>query len=372
MKRIIGVSTLGYPEVRNFAKLPFINFKVKKIQNLHKIPSYLVYKFRNKVHQYHWNSFNDMGLNRYDILHLFNGISYCKKPWVTTFETAIPRWGDVQDYKIQEGINLLASENCKQIIALSQSSRNIQEKFILQHSPDLFKELNNKTRVMYPPQKTYLNNYSEKEVDSNICHMVFLGNQFFSKGGREVLDVLKLYRTKLNIKLTVISNLSTDSYATHTNKDDVNCIKIKLRENSSWITYHKGLQNHRVLEILKTAELALMPSYAETFGYFVLEAQAMGCPLITTDIRALPEINDKEIGWLINVPKDKYGNGILGSKNNTKIFSETIIHGLKLILEQILMDRKLLKSKGQLAMSRILTNNCPSTNASILENEIYN
>jgi len=49
--------------------------------------------------------------------------------------------------------------------------------------------------------------------------------------------------------------------------------------------------------------LALLPTCAETHGDVVLEAQANGCPVITTDIRTLPEINPSEIGYLIEVPK---------------------------------------------------------------------
>ncbi len=49
---------------------------------------------------------------------------------------------------------------------------------------------------------------------------------------------------------------------------------------------------------MRTADIGMLPSYADTYGFSVLEAQA-GNAVITTDIRALPEVNNPAVGWLI-------------------------------------------------------------------------
>ena len=41
------------------------------------------------------NQFDDFDLNRVDILHFSNGISYGKTPWVSHFETILPRFAEV-------------------------------------------------------------------------------------------------------------------------------------------------------------------------------------------------------------------------------------------------------------------------------------
>ncbi|MBP7039826.1 MAG: hypothetical protein KBA92_02650, partial [Anaerolineaceae bacterium] len=41
------------------------------------------------------NQYNDFELNKVDILHFSNGISYGRTPWVTTFETFVPRFADL-------------------------------------------------------------------------------------------------------------------------------------------------------------------------------------------------------------------------------------------------------------------------------------
>ena len=38
------------------------------------------------------NQFDDFELNKVDILHFSNGISYGRTPWVTQFETVVPRF----------------------------------------------------------------------------------------------------------------------------------------------------------------------------------------------------------------------------------------------------------------------------------------
>ena len=58
------------------------------------------------------------------------------------------------------------------------------------------------------------------------------------------------------------------------------------------IFYHKILFNSEVMNILKNTHVGLLPTYADTYGYSVLEAQSFGCPVITTNIRAMPEINN--------------------------------------------------------------------------------
>jgi glycosyltransferase involved in cell wall biosynthesis len=146
-----------------------------------------------------------------------------------------------------------------------------------------------------------------------------IGNQIFSKGGKESVSVIsRLCNEGFNIKLTIISILKPDSYATRTTKNDIKRLKQEIDKNSNAIELLGCLPNDKVLNILKESQVLLLPTYADTYGYSVLEAQASGCPVVSTDIRALPEINNNQCGWIINVPKDKFGNGILESKENIK------------------------------------------------------
>lgn len=56
---------------------------------------------------------------------------------------------------------------------------------------------------------------------------------------------------------------------------------------------------------MKKSDVGLLPTWADTYGYSVLEFQACGCPVISSNTRGLPEINNNEAGWIINMPLTK-------------------------------------------------------------------
>ncbi|MDG5800656.1 glycosyltransferase, partial [Marinilabiliaceae bacterium ANBcel2] len=90
-----------------------------------------------------------------------------------------------------------------------------------------------------------------------------------------------------------------------------------------------------------------------TYGYFVLEAQSCGCPVITTNIRALPEINNNECGWIIDVPKDDLGNGILKTERDRAFFCNILEQGLEKVLTDIINKPYQISDKGKKALQRI-------------------
>ncbi|MFH4294310.1 glycosyltransferase, partial [Acinetobacter baumannii] len=83
--------------------------------------------------------------------------------------------------------------------------------------------------------------------------------------------------------------------------------------NRKNIKIYSNVDNNKVIEMIREHHIGLFPTWADTFGYSVLEFQACGCPVISTDVRALSEINNNDIGWLINVDKNKYGEIVVDS-----------------------------------------------------------
>jgi glycosyltransferase involved in cell wall biosynthesis len=63
-----------------------------------------------------------------------------------------------------------------------------------------------------------------------------------------------------------------------------------VRENGRWLKLTGILDADEVLEQMKKSPILALPSYTEGFPYVVLEAMAMGCAIIATDVGALPEI----------------------------------------------------------------------------------
>lgn len=66
--------------------------------------------------------------------------------------------------------------------------------------------------------------------------------------------------------------------------------EIKVYQNSGIIKYVGALSSSEVCLLLKTTDIAVLPSYREGFSKFLMEGAAAGCALISTDIPGCREI----------------------------------------------------------------------------------
>ncbi len=351
MKKIIGTNALTYPEIRNFAGLDFENYSFKKVIDFYKIPAFILFKLKRKINRKWQNSFNDFGLNKAAFFHFFNVIHTSKKPYITTYETTLPRWHDTEkDFK--KGLTLLAQPNCKQIIALSESAFQLQKNCIEKYAPHLLQTIMQKNCVMLPPQKALINKYEEKQLDPNFITFTIVGADFFRKGGQAILNVFeKLLTQKLPIKLNIVSSLNYGDYVSQTNVSDKEKALLIINNFHQSISYFKTLNNQQIAALLKQTHVALLPSLAETFGYFILEAQAAACPVITTDIRAMPEINNNEIGWIIPIKKE---NSYDADISNYQQLIANISIVLESIVLEIINNPSVIKTKGEKALQQII------------------
>jgi hypothetical protein len=192
------------------------------------------------------NQFQDFRINKVDLLHLFNGISYGKTPWVSNFETFLPRLrGLLTKYNAHpEVINLNRKERyafdalcgpaCKQLIALSDCSRLIQLD-LMRRVPVDVKRIEEKLTILHPPQEKMIDAYDEKELEvSGKIRFMLVGAGFFRKGGREILRVFErlVRKHQYPIELVIVSSLRMDKYAAHETESDVAWVKGK--DCSKW------------------------------------------------------------------------------------------------------------------------------------------
>jgi glycosyltransferase involved in cell wall biosynthesis len=122
-----------------------------------------------------------------------------------------------------------------------------------------------------------------------------------------------------------------------------------------------------VLELFRQSHIGLLPSYIEGYGYTVLEAQAGGCPMITTDIKAFPDTNPDEVGWRIQIDGEDYDYETAEGRAH---ISDRIEKGLARILLQILEDRSQIPEKGTAALDRIEKEHSPEGHRERLR-EVY-
>ena len=331
------------------------------------------------------NQFEDFDLNRVDVLHFSNGISYGRTPWVSSFETILPRFSHLvtrhqgkekpqlhMDDLTRRGLEALAGKACLRILAWSQASARMERDLLADFPTDYTQAILDKMQVLHPPQEPLVEAVEPRDYHNEPLRFMLVGAAFFRKGGREILQTFeKLVRQEgLLLRLIIVSALRLEPYAAHETEADAAWAKQKLSENADWIEWYPQLPNAEVLELLKQADVGLLPSYADTYGLSVLEAQACGKPVITTDIRALPEINPETAGWLIKVPKNELGEALYTTPEERAELSNAIQTGLEAIVRSIIDDPSQIAIKGTAALARIRQQHDPQMYAEALR-QIY-
>ncbi len=77
------------------------------------------------------------------------------------------------------------------------------------------------------------------------------------------------------------------------------CASLSIRPNVTFLPF-----TGEVPQFMSALDTFILPSYAETYGLVVIEAMAMGCPVIATNAGGVPEIvQDGKTGLLVT-PRD--------------------------------------------------------------------
>lgn len=299
-----------------------------------------------------------------DGIHLFNTITNKNISWISTFETYIPRttatsflnkevtYGKYKKNKnlTKKHLKLIANENCKKIISLSKINLEMELR-LLEEFPEYKDIIKNKLVHISPPQEKLMERKEVEQKETNsVLKFLFVGKDFTRKGGREIVEVFHELNKKTNFEfeLTIVSLRKNNNYAFGKYQDsEAEANKIKeIIDSEPWIKFYETLENKQLLEMMKNSDVGLLPTWADTYGYSVLEFQACGCPVITTNIRALPEINNDLIGWMINLPINDSGEAIIDSNKKKEELRKILQKSLKEIILDILDNPIQIKEKS--------------------------
>lgn len=367
--RIVGTNTLGYPERRNFADVPLQRYQVRKFQDVNKVRLWTVQKLTGRIVTRHLNTFTPNFLSRCDLFHFFNALSTGRQPWVTTFEARLPRWGAVDERMVRMGFALLAKPACRRLIALSRHAEGLQRAYVAEHAPGLGELLMDKVTVLHPPQAVLVEDVAVKPDSGREVVFIFVGRDFFRKGGGDLLEAFDhLHQAGFrNWRLELVSAMEYGDYATLTGAADLARARAIIGRYPEHIRHHASLPGHAVLELFRTGHVGLLPTWDDTYGYSVLESQAAGCPVISTDIRALPEINSGTVGWLLGIPKSADGGAARHSAEQRKVLRALLKDQLVSTLEGILRDPGAITGRATASIERIRREHAPEAHARNLE-----
>lgn len=62
------------------------------------------------------------------------------------------------------------------------------------------------------------------------------------------------------------------------------------RNDNNWLRFTGEMKLHQVIDLMKNAPILSLPSYTEGFPMVILEAMAMGCAIVATNVGAIPEM----------------------------------------------------------------------------------
>lgn len=312
-----------------------------------------------------------------DLFHFFNCINMGNgKKWVVSVESGVPwpisvtrcvesRNADlssiVSDKYVEERIKALANPNCLGLLALSHCTERIQRE-IIKYFPKYESQISKKLITLLPPQQSMIQDLSEKGVSWNKdteLTFIYVGGNYYRKGGRETVNVLSELHQRYKFRLILISAMAVDEKRYMLTDHDEEDAKTLIEKNRDWIEYYDKLSNSLVLEKMKQAHVCLLPTWMDTFAYSVLESQACGTPVISTSLRALTEINNEEVGWLIKVPVNRLNNPLHTTHKQQRIFHDVLTEGLKERIEFVLQHPYEIKQKAEQCLIKIKSQNSP-------------
>lgn len=126
----------------------------------------------------------------------------------------------------------------------------------------------------------YVNNV---KVRSKLKDIAFVGRVCAAKGIQELIEAAK---TMKNVNFHIIG------------PDDSHMLDSLSEPN---IILHGAQPHDRVIELLKTMDAMLLPSYTEGFPIAIMEGMACGLPTIATMVGSIPDMIEDKGGILIPV-----------------------------------------------------------------------
>lgn len=176
----------------------------------------------------------------------------------------------------------------------------------------------------------------DKYGGNDLCGLLFTGNE------KSLVDDFELYL------ITIINNKQWDEAIYYDNLSLLEYVK-----SQDWIHYYSKLKNSEVMDIIKQCHVGLLPTWFDTYGYSVLEMQACGVPVISTNVRAMSEIN--KYGWIIEMPIN-FNKEI---KPVEYKYRELLIGELYNIFMSILSNKKVIQEKSISCLNYIRCHHSP-------------
>ena len=300
-------------------------------------------------------------LARCDLVHIDGTmVPITDKPWilgsveyVSAFFSFDDAWYSRPSMR-NSLIRLLSGPKCKKILAPSEASMNSLRLGFGQG----FESIASKTGVLPPGVPTrYLLRNSPKRGNDEPVRVLFVGNHFYDKGGRELFYAFRRLRKRYDVELILVTAVPKHHLAHFESFVDL------IRKEPGVHLYSRVPRQVLWNEYFAKSDIFCMPSYMDTFGYVVLEAMANRLPVVTTDMFALPEtVKDGETGFLVHAPIASFERNKLRTPETVQRYREavldeklfaSVVDSLELSLKRLIEDGALRRRMGEAAFKEV-------------------
>lgn len=174
------------------------------------------------------------------------------------------------------------------------------------------------------------NNQKIRERQVEEGKVVFVGHVYVNKGIYELVESC--------VTLPVVKQLKIIGPIMNEVQPELEKIASK-RDDGSWLIMTGAKSSEEVFAEIRSAELLVLPSYTEGFPIVILEAMAMGCPVVATNVGAISD--------MLNINSDLPAGICIPVKD---------IEALKVSIAKLLLDKILSAKYGQNGLTRVLEN----------------
>lgn len=271
-----------------------------------------------------------------ELVHTFNELPYGIRPFVVSFENELPRYlGDVRPWQMRAGLDLLASDRCRRVLALSE----IAARTLKRNLADLgVTEVAAKVSI-FRGAVLSMPAVGEREAASRLdggpLRVLFVGRDAFGKGLLPALDALdECLAQGASIEATVVCNFETRDYISKGRHVDTAAL-IHRMGRSPHITHHHRLPNRAIHDLMRSHDVLVFPTLDESLGWVAVEAAMAGMPVIATDIYAIPElVLHGKTGFLIPLRKNESARWV-GLWMEGAVFDQEVAHTFATIREHL-------------------------------------